>query len=386
MIRLAAIASMSLVVMSIAGRSAPTPRHAPMRNFVWLRGTDTFGRESFTRSGDAISGDLGSETQGVHYEGHLASRNEPGRFDLRTTNFHQIIHDLTVVLRDDSALVIEHSTRHDDTVRVASKPNAIPMLNSPVGLLELVVERAFAQKTPKADVPVLNVSLDNPADLVVVPFTIAFPSRDSAVLSLNGNERIRFAIDASGRILGAASPQQQLRIVQSAEGLTPDSAIARLMAAPAAQPKDVESADAIIAALYEANSVMVDQKRDADRFRSLYAPDARLSSASHGLRSTAMMTRTVDEYVKAASSGPPRGGFREREIARTSDSFGSIMHVFSTYESRRNPGDTHPTRGINSIQLFNDGHRWWVTSVLWDTERANTPIPAVYLESRAARP
>lgn len=98
---------------------------------------------------------------------------------------------------------------------------------------------------------------------------------------------------------------------------------------PPAAPKDVKSADAILAAMYEANSVMVDQKRGADRFRSLYAPNARLISTTHGLASAVMNTRSVDEYVAAALSGRPRGGFSEREIARTSEAFGNIMQVWS---------------------------------------------------------
>ena len=36
-------------------------------------------------------------------------------------------------------------------------------------------------------------------------------------------------------------------------------------------------------------------------------------------------------------------------------------------------------RGINSIQLVNDGKRWWIASVVWDTEQPDNPIPAQYL-------
>ena len=35
-------------------------------------------------------------------------------------------------------------------------------------------------------------------------------------------------------------------------------------------------------------------------------------------------------------------------------------------------------RGINSIQLVRDGKRWWIASVVWDTERPDNPIPADY--------
>lgn len=378
--RLVAASALALsVVTVIAWR--PTPPAAAARDFVWLRGNDTLLRESVARTGDAISGDMTSGAQRVHYEGQLASSGGASRFEVRTTAFRRILHQVTIILRDDSAFVIEHSGRYDDTLRLASKAKLMLLPTSPVGLFEPIVQRARAQKTPRADVPVFVVSLDNADALVVVPFTVTFPSPDSAVVSVNGDEKVRFGIDAAGNIRGGASPKQRVTIAPSSSPLPPEI-VETPPPVPAADPNDVKSADAIIAALYEANSIMVDQKRGADRFRSLYTPDARAISASHGLKSTSMMTRTIDDYVKAASSGPQRGGFREREIARTTESFGSIMQVFSNYESRRDSTDTHPTRGINSFQLFNDGHRWWIVSALWDAERANTPIPATYLKSR----
>ena len=36
-------------------------------------------------------------------------------------------------------------------------------------------------------------------------------------------------------------------------------------------------------------------------------------------------------------------------------------------------------RGINSIQLFHDGTRWWVATIMWDSERPDNPIPQMYL-------
>ena len=57
-----------------------------------------------------------------------------------------------------------------------------------------------------------------------------------------------------------------------------------------------------------------------------------------------------------------------------------MLHAFSTYEARRTPDDAEPfMRGINSIQLFHDGTRWWVVTVFWDAERPGNPIPAEYL-------
>jgi hypothetical protein len=37
-------------------------------------------------------------------------------------------------------------------------------------------------------------------------------------------------------------------------------------------------------------------------------------------------------------------------------------------------------RGINSIQLVNDGTRWWVLNIAWSQETPESPIPEKYLK------
>jgi hypothetical protein len=95
-----------------------------------------------------------------------------------------------------------------------------------------------------------------------------------------------------------------------------------------------------------------------------------------------MRVMTPDDY--ASTSGPrlEASGFFEREIGRTSETFGNVSHAFSAYDSRRAASDEKPfARGINSIQLFNDGTRWWVTTIFWDSERVDNPIPPRYLKA-----
>jgi hypothetical protein len=72
--------------------------------------------------------------------------------------------------------------------------------------------------------------------------------------------------------------------------------------------------------------------------------------------------------------------FHEIEVARRVERFGNVAWVRSVYEARRHPDDaTVIKRGVNSIQLFHDGERWWVVSVLWDNERAGLSLPAEWL-------
>jgi hypothetical protein len=72
--------------------------------------------------------------------------------------------------------------------------------------------------------------------------------------------------------------------------------------------------------------------------------------------------------------------FYEWELSRRVERFGMIAHVWSTYAASDRPGGPARSRGINSIQLYFDGARWWVMGWIYDREREGNPIPAEYLE------
>ena len=151
---------------------------------------------------------------------------------------------------------------------------------------------------------------------------------------------------------------------------------------PTANPADVASIDAIVAAVYDVISGPAGKKRDWDRMRSLFAPGARLiptgprQAGGYGSR-----VFSVEEYIERNSPFFEKEGFYEREISRVIDQFGQIAHVFSTYDSKHAPTDAKPfARGINSIQLMNDGKRWWIVTIFWQGEDEKTPLPAKYLK------
>jgi DNA-binding beta-propeller fold protein YncE len=170
-------------------------------------------------------------------------------------------------------------------------------------------------------------------------------------------------------------------------GETPDGVAytTRVLSAPmpasTARPQDVESIDALLATLYAVISGPAGQKRDWDRFKSLFAPGARLiPTGRRAGGSHVMRTLTPEEYATSIGPQLENGGFFEREIGRRIDQFGGIAHVFSAYDSKRLATDSMPfARGINSIQLINDGKRWWVVTIFWDSERPDNPIPPQYL-------
>jgi hypothetical protein len=150
-----------------------------------------------------------------------------------------------------------------------------------------------------------------------------------------------------------------------------------------ADPRDVESIDAIIAAAYDVISGPAGQRRDWSRERSLFYPGARIMPTARipGRNDVELEPQLLDVegYIKRAEPLLD-AGFYETEIGRRTEQFGRIAHVWSTYESRHDPGDSKPfMRGINSFQLFNDGKRWWILSVYWQHESTEHAIPQKYL-------
>lgn len=149
--------------------------------------------------------------------------------------------------------------------------------------------------------------------------------------------------------------------------------------APTAAAADVDSIDHIVSALYDVISGPAAQKRNWDRFKSLFTSDAELGVV-YETRSGKIgeLDVTIPKYIDLSDPILAEKGFFEREISRKTEKFGHIANLFSTYESRYNKSDKPFERGINSIQLYNDGARWWIRSIIWESESPKLKIPKEY--------
>ena len=150
---------------------------------------------------------------------------------------------------------------------------------------------------------------------------------------------------------------------------------------PEAKQEDVNSLDNIIAALYDVISGPKGEKRDWDRMRSLFMKDAKLiPTGKKPDGSIGHQNWTVDQYIETAGASLEANGFFEVETHRITEDYGTITHVFSTYDSRRKLEDEKPfARGINSIQLMKDDHRWEIMTIMVIGETEAYPLPKKYL-------
>jgi hypothetical protein len=143
----------------------------------------------------------------------------------------------------------------------------------------------------------------------------------------------------------------------------------------------VASIDSIVKTLYSVVSGAKGEKRNWDLFKQLFRKNARLIPTGKNNENKIMARYlTADSYIETSGEWLVENGFYEVEINRKVDIFGNIAHVFSTYESFKSKSDTEPfMRGINSIQLLNDGERWWIVNIYWMQESEEYPIPPDYL-------
>jgi hypothetical protein len=142
----------------------------------------------------------------------------------------------------------------------------------------------------------------------------------------------------------------------------------------------VASIDATILTLYEVISGEAGASRDWNQFRNLFKPEAKLiptrKSPSGDLT---LQTLSPEDYIKLFNSRVSTGFF-EQELHRNTDEYGTIVQVFSTYETKEEKNGAVTNRGINSIQLFFDGKRYYIVNIFWCAEGLGFPLPVKYLK------
>ena len=153
---------------------------------------------------------------------------------------------------------------------------------------------------------------------------------------------------------------------------------------PPADPADVGSVDTVVPAMFAAISGPAGTERNWSRFRSLFAPGARLMVAfpgEEGRREVKILS--PDEYVSSAKKHGWFGeGFFETETGHVTERYGNIAHRFGSYVAYRSEDDDEPlSRGVTSTQLVKEDDGWRVLSFLWQDAADAGPVPDRYLDN-----
>lgn len=143
---------------------------------------------------------------------------------------------------------------------------------------------------------------------------------------------------------------------------------------------DVGTLDGILKAYYANTTVKKGQSPSFQRDRLLHFQGALVGGISvSGSGKKRLKTMTLKQFHERYDREMKATGYEEHEIARKVEKFGAVYHVWSTYETRYVAGGPLIGRGIDSIQLYYDGTRFWILSWFYDDERQNNPLPREYL-------
>lgn len=142
-----------------------------------------------------------------------------------------------------------------------------------------------------------------------------------------------------------------------------------------ARAEDVGTIEGIVTASYETISGGVGVPRQWRRDRTLFDPNSRSVAIHVDAKTGAIKTESMTEqdFADRSDTSLVKDGFTERELKHVIKQFGSVATVLSSYEGSASGKVIE--RGVNIFQLYFDGKRWWILSMVWDEERPNNPIP-----------
>lgn len=173
----------------------------------------------------------------------------------------------------------------------------------------------------------------------------------------------------------AAALMLSSSLLAAAPALAQDATAPATAAAHVPNPADVETLDGIMTALYDVISGPAGP-RDWDRFNGLFLPGA-VMGGSGPVRDGVARLRIggTADYARNSGAYFMEHAFFESEAGRKVQQWGPLTQVLSAYESREAADGPVVQTGVNSITLFNDGRRWWITSITWATSAEDRPMP-----------
>ena len=142
----------------------------------------------------------------------------------------------------------------------------------------------------------------------------------------------------------------------------------------------VKSIDGIVNEVLNIITGKKDESRNWESFRILFTPNAQLSVLNHdSLGHAKMNSYSLEEFVRIGMKFYEGDGFLEYEITKTVDEYNGIAHVFQSYRAEELD---IIEEGINSYQLIFDGERWWISSILWTSNRNGVELDSRYKKAK----
>jgi hypothetical protein len=116
-----------------------------------------------------------------------------------------------------------------------------------------------------------------------------------------------------------------------------------------------------------------------EAIRALFIDEGRLIRNSGDAPEIA----SVEEFIKSRQALFASGElemFSETEVSAITELYGGVAHRWSTYDkASMSGGVAFEARGLISTQFVRTPDGWRMTSMAWDDESPDNPVPARYL-------
>ncbi|MER2997451.1 hypothetical protein [Pontibacter populi] len=145
-------------------------------------------------------------------------------------------------------------------------------------------------------------------------------------------------------------------------------------------PKEVATIEDITETGLQIVSGPKGQKRDMEKFKALFLPDAQMGGVFFKGDSSFVRITTVEKFAERNGPAYEELGFYENVLGLRIERFGNLATAFQTYETRYGKDGKVEARGVNTYQLVFDKGRWWIASLLFTPETEKQKIPAKYLK------
>jgi hypothetical protein len=130
---------------------------------------------------------------------------------------------------------------------------------------------------------------------------------------------------------------------------------------------NVGTLDGIIKAYYDVVTIKKGEKIIYERDSLLHIAGVRVGSAGIDAKGNPILQYTsLREFHRQSDAYMEKNGFWEHETVRSVQHIQNIYHVWSSYVSAYTPGGKTIAQGVNSIELFFDGKRFWILGWFYD--------------------
>lgn len=141
-----------------------------------------------------------------------------------------------------------------------------------------------------------------------------------------------------------------------------------------ANPSQAHDLSGITKVLYKIVSGKAGEEKNWDLMRTLFAPNSTITPIFHNGTGHSVSAMSVEDFISLNKRIFANINFFETEVKAKVFHYGNTATILSQYESREEIGAEPYSTGVNSFQLVNDGIRWCVISVTWDSDKG--PLPS----------